>query len=114
MADAAPTTAADAAPTTAADDAPTTTADAAPAEAEFDHPKRIGILKDLGTHLEAHQKGYKIRPTAWACLWLGDIDALKEMVKLASSNPSQVIKNFDKIENSVKPVQACEFTNLIL
>ena len=89
-------------------------ANAAPAEAEFDDPQRISRLETLRTHLEAHQKDYKILPTAWACLWLGDIDMLQEMVDLASSNPSRVIEKFNNIKKSVKPVQEYGFTNLTL
>jgi hypothetical protein len=81
------------------------------ADAEFHDPERIELLEALETALgiEAIPS-----PTAWACLWLSDIDRLKDLVREAQAYPLSLRSSFRDVERSVKLVQKCEFTNLIL
>ena len=81
------------------------------ADAEFHDPERIELLEALETALgiEAIPS-----PTVWACLWLSDIDRLKDLVREAQAYPLSLRSSFENVERSVKLVQKCEFTNLIL
>ena len=45
------------------------------AEAEFDDPTRIQLLTAL-----KENTGTTISSTAWACLWLSDVDRLRQLV----------------------------------
>jgi hypothetical protein len=54
------------------------------ADAEFHDPERIELLEALKTAL-----GVDVipSPTVWACLWLSDIDRLRDNVRGAQANP---------------------------
>jgi hypothetical protein len=80
------------------------------ADAEFDEPQRQELLKALKTALNDEV----IPSTAWACIWLSDIDRLRELVHDAQMRPFLVMATFRDMERSVKIVQTCRFTNLIL
>jgi len=78
------------------------------ADAEFYDPERIELLKALKTALGVDV----IRtPTAWACLWLSDIDRLRDLVQ---ERPYYILSSFENMERSVRIVQKCVYTNLIL
>ena len=77
-------------------------------EAEFDSPDRIGLLTTLKNALREN-----ISPTAWACLWLSDIDTLKSRVEEAKVNPFSIFGAFYTIESFVKLVPICGFMNLM-
>jgi hypothetical protein len=79
------------------------------ADAEFDEPERMKLLKDLITALESNT----VPPTAWVCLWLSDVDRLRELVREAQAYPLSLMNSFENMENSIKLVQKCVFTNLI-
>jgi len=78
------------------------------ADAEFHDPERIELLKALKTALGVDVIRY---PTAWACLWLSDIDRLRDLVQ---ERPYYILSSFDTMEHSVRIVQKCVYTNLIL
>jgi len=78
------------------------------ADAEFHDPERIELLKALKTALGVDVIPY---PTAWACLWLSDIDRLRHLVR---QFPFFILSSFDTMERSVRIVQKCVYTNLIL
>jgi hypothetical protein len=77
------------------------------ADAEFHDPERIELLEALKTAL-----GVDVIPslTAWACLWLSDIDRLRDLVR---QNRYLLMGYFENMEHSVRIVQKCRFTNLI-
>jgi hypothetical protein len=78
------------------------------ADAEFHDPERIELLKALKTALGVDV----IRtPTAWACLWLSDIDSLRNLLR---QHPVFTLSVFENMERSVRIVQKCVYTNLIL
>ena len=76
-------------------------------QAEFDVPDRISLLTTLKNALNAD-----IPPTAWACLWLSDIDKLKELVNVAKQQPIVYHAYFNSIESQAKIVQKCEVYRL--
>jgi hypothetical protein len=76
-------------------------------QAEFDVPDRISLLTTLKNALNAD-----IPPTAWACLWLSDIDKLKELVNGAKQQPVLCYSYFQSIESEAKIVQNCEVYRL--
>jgi hypothetical protein len=53
-----------------------------------------------------------IPPTAWACLWLSDIDKLEELVNGAKRQPVPWVSYFQSIESQAKIVQKCEVYRL--
>ena len=76
-------------------------------QAEFDVPDRISLLTTLKNALNAD-----IPPTAWACLWLSDIEKLEELVNGAKQLPVQCYSYFQSIESEAKIVQKCEVYRL--
>jgi hypothetical protein len=76
-------------------------------QAEFHVTDRISLLKTLKNALNAD-----IPPTVWACLWLSDIDKLKELVTLAKQQPIVLRVYFDSIESTAKIVQKCKVYRL--
>ena len=76
-------------------------------QAEFHVTDRISLLKTLKNALNAD-----IPPTAWACLWLSDIDKLKELVGEAKRQPLTYYGYFQWIESGAKIVQKCEVYRL--
>jgi hypothetical protein len=73
-------------------------------QAEFHATDRISLLKTLKSALNAD-----IPPTAWACLWLSDIDRLKFLV---TQDPTLLLVYFKWVENETKIVQKCEVYRL--
>jgi hypothetical protein len=69
-------------------------------QAEFDVPGRLNLLTTLKNVLNVD-----IPPTAWACLWLSDIDKLEELVNGAKQQPVQCYNYFQSIESEAKIVQ---------
>ncbi|KAF2194206.1 hypothetical protein K469DRAFT_744878 [Zopfia rhizophila CBS 207.26] len=67
-------------------------------EAEFHDPRRRELLQALNDALPP------IRPTAWACLWLCDIDKLEELLALAQTLPVGVALIFEGTEVSARVV----------
>ena len=76
-------------------------------QAEFHVTDRISLLKTLKNALNAD-----IPPTVWACLWLSDIDKLKELVGEAKRQPLTYYGYFQWIESGAKIVQKCEVYRL--
>jgi hypothetical protein len=76
------------------------------AYAEFHDPERIELLDALKTALESD---VIYSPTVWACLWLSDIDRLRERVRIAQMDPFTVLTSFESIEHSIRLVQTCRF-----
>ena len=76
-------------------------------QAEFHVTDRISLLKTLKNALNAD-----IPPTVWACLWLSDIDKLKELVDTAKRQPVVLYGFFRSIESEAKIVQKCEVYRL--
>ncbi len=77
------------------------------ADAEFHEPERMKLLKALKTALESDT----IPPTAWACLWLSDVDRLQQLVRDAQASPLLLRGYFRDMECSEKIVQKCVFTS---
>lgn len=50
--------------------------------AEFNDPERLSLLKELDTALHS-----ELSSTAWACLWLSDIEKLKVLVGHIQNDP---------------------------
>jgi hypothetical protein len=69
-------------------------------QAEFHVPDRVSLPKTLKNALNTD-----IPPTAWACLWLSDIDKLKEVVDVAKRQPLVYLNYFRSIESEAKIVQ---------
>lgn len=80
-------------------------------DAEFHDLDRIELLQALETALGDDAIP---SPTAWACLWLSDMDRLRDLVRDAQERPLFLVSFFRSMELSVKLVQKCEFTNPIL
>jgi hypothetical protein len=80
-------------------------------DAEFHDPERIELLQALETALGVDAIP---SPTAWACLWLSDMDRLRDLVRDAQERPLLLVSFFQTVELSGKLVQKCEFTNPIL
>jgi hypothetical protein len=76
-------------------------------QAEFDVPDRISLLTTLKNTLNAD-----LPPTIWACLWLSDIDKLKELVDAAKQQPLAYHGYLTAIESHTKIVQKCEVYRL--
>lgn len=76
------------------------------AYAEFHDPERIELLDALKTAVDSDVIS---SPTVWACLWLSNIDRLRELVRLAQMNPFWVLPTFQNIESSIRLVQTCRF-----
>ncbi|KAF2189132.1 hypothetical protein K469DRAFT_701685 [Zopfia rhizophila CBS 207.26] len=68
-------------------------------EAEFHDPRRQKLLRALNDALPG-----TIRPTAWACLWLSDIDSLANLVAQAQVSPLAFVGFFESIEISTRIV----------
>lgn len=58
---------------------------------EFYEPERIRLLAELNDALDDDSN---VLPTAWACLWLSDIDKLRKIVQLAQENSIFVVGFF--------------------
>ena len=71
-------------------------------EAEFHVTDRITLLNTLKDTLQGN-----VPSTVWACLWLSDIDKLKELVDNAKRNPFVMAVSFQFIEFKAKIVQLC-------
>jgi hypothetical protein len=76
-------------------------------QAEFDVPDRISLLTTLKNTLNAD-----LPPTIWACLWLSDIDKLKELVDVAKQQPLLSHGYLTAIESQTTIVQKCEVYRL--
>ena len=76
-------------------------------QAEFHVTDRVSLLKTLKNALNTD-----IPPTTWACLWLSDIDKLKELVDVAKRQPLVYLNYFRSIESEAKIVQKCEVYRL--
>jgi hypothetical protein len=79
-------------------------------EAEFDDPHRKELIEALKDALLADT----IRPTAWACLWLSDIDKLKDLVTAAQATPAVVKIAFEGVEDLARIVPTCKLLSFIL
>jgi hypothetical protein len=79
-------------------------------EAEFDDPHRKELIEALKDALLAHT----IRPTAWACLWLSDIDKLKSIVTAAQISPPVVKIGLEGVEDLARIVPTCKLLSFIL
>jgi hypothetical protein len=79
-------------------------------EAEFDDPHRKQLLGALKDALLADT----IRPTAWACLWLSDIDELKKLVAIAQATPAVIQSTLEVVEVTTRIVPTCKLLAFIL
>ena len=75
--------------------------------AEFRNRHRMSLLMTLKNTLNAD-----VPPTIWACLWLSDIDKLKELVDVAKRQPLMLQGYFKWVESEAKIVQKCEVYRL--
>jgi hypothetical protein len=80
------------------------------AEAEFDDPRRKELLEALHDALSTNT----IRPTAWACLWLSDIDKLKDLVLRTQAEPYLIMTYFEAMEVLMRIVPMCKPLAFIL
>ena len=71
-------------------------------DVEFHNELRISMLNTLKDALPAD-----VSPTAWACLWLSDIDKLRERVDMAKIDPYVQNCLYMSIESTAKIVQKC-------
>ena len=71
-------------------------------QAEFHVTDRLTLLNTLKDTLKGN-----VPSTVWACLWLSDIDKLKELVGDAKQSPFAVAASFQFIEHRAKIVQLC-------
>jgi hypothetical protein len=72
-------------------------------EAEFHDPHRKALLQALKDALRSSP----IRPTAWACLWLSDIDKLENLVAQSQASPILVTATLEGIESQARVVPTC-------
>jgi hypothetical protein len=79
-------------------------------EAEFHDPRRQEILQALNDTLSAD-----IRPTAWACLWLCDIDKLQEVLTQAQAQTTlPIVRLLSEATEVAKIVPMCRVIKLTL
>ena len=76
------------------------------ADTEFRDEERIELLEALKTALESDTIPSQ---TAWACLWLSDIDRLRCIVHDAQMNRIFAMAFFRDMESNTKIVQKCLF-----
>lgn len=76
------------------------------ADTEFHDEERIGLLEALKTALGSDTIPSQ---TAWACLWLSDIDCLRRLVHSTQAHRYILIPIFQNMERSAKIVQKCVF-----
>ena len=69
---------------------------------EFHVTDRISLLNTLKDALKGD-----VPSTIWACLWLSDIDKLKELVDRVKRDPYPWLGSFKSIEFEAKIVQIC-------
>jgi hypothetical protein len=79
-------------------------------EAEFDDPHRKELIEALKDALFIDT----IRPTAWACLWLSDIDKLKDLVAAAQATPILVQSALEGVEVFARIVPTCKLLSFTL
>ena len=79
-------------------------------EAEFDDPRRKKLLKALKDALRIDN----VRPTAWACLWLSDIEKLEELVAETEAKPLPIKVLLEAVEVFARVVPKCKLLALIL
>jgi hypothetical protein len=79
-------------------------------EAEFDNPRRTELLEALKDALLTDT----IRPTAWACLWLSDIDKLENLVAQSQASPIPIKATLEYIESQARIVPTCRLLALTL
>jgi len=77
------------------------------ADTEFRDDERIELLKALKIALGSDTIPSQ---TAWACLWLSDIDRLRDLVHDAQVRGYLVMATFQNMESNEKIVQKCVFT----
>jgi len=77
---------------------------------EFSQPRRIQLIQALQGALPDDT----IPPTAWACLWLSDLDMLEEIVKQAKAAPLFAACFFQCVETNPKIAQTCKLLILSL
>ncbi|OCK86096.1 hypothetical protein K432DRAFT_421279 [Lepidopterella palustris CBS 459.81] len=70
-------------------------------DAEFHDPVRIELLEALQTALGVDVIA---APTAWACLWLSDIERLRDIVREAQTPSVFIIGTFEHMEHSARIV----------
>jgi hypothetical protein len=80
-------------------------------EAELRDPRRRELLQALNDALPALET---LRPTAWACLWLCDVDKLVELLNLAQTAPTATLSFFDSMEFFARIIPTCRMMKLIL
>lgn len=71
---------------------------------EIQQPRRIILLETLKSRFS-----YNVPSTAWACLWLSDLDILERLVAKAKVDPLGLFTNFRYLEGDAKIVQKCQF-----
>jgi len=76
------------------------------ADTEFRDEERIELLEALKTALGSDTIPSQ---TAWACLWLSDIDRLRGIVHDAQANRLFLKSFFRDMESNTKIVQKCLF-----
>jgi hypothetical protein len=77
--------------------------------AEFDDLRRQELLKALQDALSTD-----IRPTAWACLWLSDMEKLEDIVSQAQERPTMVLYTLSGLELDTQLVPQCTLLAFIL
>jgi len=77
------------------------------ADTEFRDEERIKLLEALKTALGSDTIPSQ---TAWACLWLSDIDRLRYIVDNAQTNSYLWMTSFRDMETNAKIVQKCVLT----
>jgi hypothetical protein len=80
-------------------------------EAELHDPRRRKLLQALNDALPAFET---LLPTAWACLWLCDVDKLVGLLALAQTTPTAALGFFDSMEVSARIVPTCRMIKSIL
>jgi hypothetical protein len=79
-------------------------------EAEFNDPRRKELLQALKKVIPA----VTIGRTAWACLWLSDIDMLEDITALAQARPIFAQATLVAVELVARIVPICKLINLVL
>jgi hypothetical protein len=79
-------------------------------EAELHIPSRLELLQALNDALPADA----IQPTAWACLWLAEVDKPRELLTLAQKMPNIALGYFSSLETNARIVPTCRMIKLVL
>ena len=79
-------------------------------EAQFNEAGRLELLQ----RIEKRLTGQGISLTAWAAVWLADLEKLEEWAQKAEQNGDNVESIFRDIDRHHRPIPKCQFHTISL